>query len=452
MIAATCDTPAPSRVGPLLPVVGRDLRVPLVGGGEVEYANLDYAASPPALAEVAGCVAEALPYYASVHRGAGFASQVSTRLYERARDRVAGYLRARPGDVVVFTRNTTDAVNLLARCVPAGGGDVLVLDIEHHANLLPWRRGRSRCLPHAPTLEQTLGRLSRALADRPAALVAVTGMSNVTGEVVPVGRIVELAHAHGARVAVDAAQLAPHRGVDLAASGVDYVALSGHKLYAPFGCGVLAGRRDWLDAAEPYLAGGGAVRDVGPAGADWAAAPERHEAGSPNVLGAHALGTACAALDRLPAGALARHDDALRSLLLAGLAELPAVQVHRMWTDVADAAGLVTFSVAGYPAGLVTAYLSAEHGIGLRDGRFCAHPLLDRLGVSGGAIRASFGVGSTGDDITRLVTALDRLLADGPGWTYRPDAGRWAPSPDPRPAPSLCPDLAAPARPDPCQH
>src|SRR5215207_1212264 len=156
MTRATLDGPASTVVAPLLPVVGRDLQVPLVGGGEVEYANLDYAASAPALVEVAARVLEALPHYASVHRGAGFASQVSTRLYDKARDRVARYLRARPGDVVIFTRHTTDALTLLAGCTAGQTGDVVVLDVEHHANLLPWRRGRHRYLPHAGEFDQTL--------------------------------------------------------------------------------------------------------------------------------------------------------------------------------------------------------------------------------------------------------------------------------------------------------
>ena len=198
---------------------------------------------------------------------------------------------------MVFTRNTTDALNLLATAVP---GAVLCLDVEHHANLLPWRSARAdaahRTLPAASTVEETLAALEAALRATPTALLTVTGASNVTGEVLPLRRIAAIAHAAGARVAVDAAQLAPHRRVDLAATGVDYVALSGHKLYAPFGAGALIGRRDWLDAAAPYLAGGGAVTQVDLDGATWAPAPHRHEAGTPNVLGVAALAQACRTL------------------------------------------------------------------------------------------------------------------------------------------------------------
>src|SRR3954452_16928730 len=242
---------------PLLPVVGADLQAPLVTGGAVRYANLDYAASAPALEPVSARVAEVLPYYASVHRGAGYASQVSTALLERSRTRIGEFVGARADDVVVLTRNTTDALNLLARCVPTSG-DVVFLDAEHHANLLRWQRGPHRCVPVQHSLEATLRAVEETLAAQPAALLAVTGASNVTGEELPVERLAQLAHRYGGRIAVDAAQLAPHRRIDLASLDVDYVAFSGHKLYAPYGAGALVGRRDWLDRGTPYLAGGGA--------------------------------------------------------------------------------------------------------------------------------------------------------------------------------------------------
>jgi selenocysteine lyase/cysteine desulfurase len=429
----------PGAVWPLLPVVGGDLPVPLVDGRTVRAANLDYAASAPALAAVAGHVAEALPYYSSVHRGAGYASAASTVLYESARAVVAGFVGARPEDVVVVTRNTTDALNLLASAVPEGG-EVLFLDVEHHANLLPWRDLPHRCVEAAHTLAGTVARVGDALAERPYALLAVTGCSNVTGELLPIARLAEVAHAHGARIVVDAAQLAPHRGIDMAAWDLDYVAFSGHKLYAPYGAGVLVGRRDWLDAAPPYLAGGGAVREVGGPGGRtrWAAAPQRHEGGTPNVLGATALAAACQALAGLPDGALAAHEAQLRERLLAGLAGLPGVRVLRIWPDSTERIGVVTFTVAGHDPGRLAAYLSAEHGIGVRDGRFCAHPLLARLAPAGaGAVRASLGAGSSSDDVDRLVEALEDLLTGGEAWTYALDGGRWAPVPDPRPAPPL---------------
>jgi selenocysteine lyase/cysteine desulfurase len=417
----------------LPPLVGADLRVPLVTGDWVRAANLDLAASAPALRAVADHVADLLPHHASVHRGAGYASQVCTAVVERARDAVAAFVGARDDDVTVFTRNTTDALNLLAGCVP---GPVLRLDLEHHATLLAWRSGR--VLPAAPTVEQTLDRLADALAAEPFALVAVTGASNVTGEVLPLRRIAELAHAAGARVVVDAAQLAPHRRVDLAATGVDHLVLSGHKLYAPYGAGALVGPRDWLDAAPPYLAGGGAVSAVGGPDAagttptTWAPAPHRHEAGTPNVLGVAALAQACRVLDGVLDTAAPAHERALLDRLTAGLAGLPALRQLQIWPDAPDRVAVVSFVVDGVAPGLVAAYLSAEHGIAVRDGKFCAHPLVDRVAGPGGAVRASLGLGSTAEDVDRLVDALRELVGTGPRWDYAVVDGRWAPVPDPR--------------------
>jgi selenocysteine lyase/cysteine desulfurase len=283
--------------------------------------------------------------------------------------------------------------------------------------------------------------LDDALRLTPTALVAVTGASNVTGEVLPLREIATIAHRHGARVAVDAAQLAPHRRISLADWGVDYLAFSGHKLYAPYGAGVLVGRRDWLDAAPAYLAGGGAVREVTTQSTDWAAAPARHEAGTPNVLGAAALAKACETLAEAGGAAVEAHETALRERLLVGLAQYAEISVLKIWPDAEEAIGVVAFTVARYDAGLVAAYLSAEHAIGVRDGRFCAHPLLARLGLGrDGAVRASLGVGSTLADVDRLVAALEQLLRCGPDHQYEVRDGRYAPVDDPR----GLPDFAGP--------
>ncbi len=427
----------PARDGsiePLLPVVGAEQLVPLVTGGLARYINLDYAASAPALTAVAERVAEALPHYSSVHRGAGWASQISTAALENSRMAIAQFVGAREQDVLIFTRNTTDALNLLATSLP-DWGDVIFFSSEHHANLLPWQQGPHRCLEVGSTLTETLAILAAALADKPAALVAITGASNVTGEELPIAEVVRLAHRHGARVLVDAAQLAPHRRIDMAASGVDYLAFSGHKIYAPYGVGVLVGLRDWLDLAPPYLAGGGAVRRVQPERTEWASAPARHEAGTPNVVGAVALAAATATIAALPEGAMEVHEAALRERLVRGLAAFPRVRVHRIFTDAPSSIGVVTFTVAGYDASLVAQYLSAEHGIGVRDGKFCAHPLLTQMGLPDGAIRASVGLGSRSADVDLLVAAIAQLVQQGPSWQYDRRDGGWFPTPDPRQLP-----------------
>ncbi|MEV0297847.1 aminotransferase class V-fold PLP-dependent enzyme [Nocardia sp. NPDC050710] len=410
-------------------VSGDDLQVPLVQGGTTTYANFDYAASAPALARVTDRVQQLLPFYASVHRGAGYASRISTECYEAARGSVRRFLDADDDQVVVFTRNTTDSLNLLAACVP---GDTVVLDTEHHANFLPWTRRGRRVVRAADTIEETIRLLVAELCSKPAALLAVTGASNVTGEVLPLERLALIAHQCGARILVDAAQLAPHRRISLRDTGIDYLAFSGHKLYAPFGAGVLVGRRDWLDAAEPYLAGGGAVREVGTDTAAWAPAPQRHEAGSPNVLGAAALAAACDALCEIDPETLIGHERQLADRLRAGLSAISGVELLRIWSDSPDTVGIVAFTLDGFAPGHVAAYLSAEHGIGVRDGRFCAHPLLARLGLDG-ALRTSIGLGTSAADVDRLVEAIATLVQRGATWNYAETGGLWNPTPETRP-------------------
>lgn len=242
---------------------------PLAMLGVPDEVNLDYAATAPCARVAADAVAELLPWYGSVHRGAGRLSQRCTMAYETAREQIRSFLGCRPEDHVVFTRNTTDALNLLAGAVPKGRS-VAVFDGEHHANLLPWRQVVRLPVPGTPA--EVAGIVDATLTEQqrrgePVALVSVTGASNVTGELWPVTELVRVVHRHGARIALDIAQLAPHAPVDIAVLDVDYVALPGHKMYAPFGVGVLAGRADWLDAAAPYLAGGGATARVGAGGA-----------------------------------------------------------------------------------------------------------------------------------------------------------------------------------------
>lgn len=392
----------------LAAVAGEGVTVPTTRG-EVTYANFDYAASAPALTAVVEQITAALPEYASVHRGAGHLSQLTTERYEQARTAVKRFVRARLDDHVVFTRNTTDAINLLAHCVT---GDTVVLDIEHHANLLPWKRSGARVVACQPTLEETLQALEAELACAPAALLAITGASNVTGEVLPIRRLTGIAHRHGARILVDAAQLAPHRALNLTSHGVDYAVFSGHKLYAPFGAGVLVGRGDWLDGAQPYLAGGGATADVSDHGADvrWHSGPARHEAGSPNVLGALSIAAAADVLSALGHDRLGLDEVALCDRLEEGLAAIDGVEILRIWPDSEDRVGIVAFTVAGIAPRAVAEYLSDTHGIGVRDGRFCAHPLLSHLGHPEGAVRASFGLGTSVADVERVIAAVTELV------------------------------------------
>ncbi|MFH9198586.1 aminotransferase class V-fold PLP-dependent enzyme [Streptomyces anulatus] len=436
-----------------LPVLGQNVTVPLVTGGEVTYAALDYAASAPALQRVWDDVAAYAPYYGSVHRGAGYLSQLSTDLFENSRRTVAEFLGCRADDQVVFTRSTTDSLNLLAAAIPADC-QVFVYETEHHASLLPWRDAQVTYLNAPRTPAQAVESLERALADRDPygpALVCVTGASNVTGELWPVRELAAAAHAHGARIVLDAAQLAPHHPVDIAELDVDWVAFSGHKLYAPFGSGVLAGRADWLQAAEPYLAGGGASRKVarradGGVDVDWHTTAARHEAGSPNVIGVYSIASACKALTEAGFEGLVAREQELVGRVREGLAEVPEVRVLSLFGDDAPRVGVISFVVRGWNSSHFAAALSAEYGIGVRDGLFCAHPLVRTLlgsdpqdpGECGApeaepgerslnAIRVSFGAGTPDEHIDRFLRAVSELVREGARWNYRTEDGRCVP-------------------------
>ncbi|MDT0452895.1 aminotransferase class V-fold PLP-dependent enzyme [Streptomyces hesseae] len=432
---SACPVTAVATTVEPLPVLGRDVRVPLATGGEVTYAALDYAASAPALQRVWDDVAAYAPYYGSVHRGAGYLSQLSTDLFEGCRATVAAFLGCREDDQVVFTRSTTDSLNLLASVLPAGCR-VFVFETEHHAALLPWRGAEVTYLDAPRSPREAVETLERALADREPygpGLVCVTGASNVTGELWPVRELAAAAHAHGARIVLDAAQLAPHHPVDVAEWDVDWVAFSGHKLYAPFGAGVLAGRADWLRAAEPYLAGGGASRRVarnaeGGVEVEWHDTVARHEAGSPNVIGAYAIAAACKALQEAGFDRLVERERELIARVRAGLADVPGVRVLSLFGEDAPRVGVLSFVVDGWNSSRFAAALSAEYGIGVRDGLFCAHPLVrvllngdrDADGECGGpdegrsvlnAVRVSFGAGTPDEHVERFVGAVRELVS-----------------------------------------
>ncbi len=417
--------------------LGDDTEVPCRGGPR-RYVNLDHAASTPVLAEVWEAVEAFAPRYSSVHRGSGHLSQTATAAYEAARGQVARFLGTRPGDSVVLVRNTTEAINVLSAALPPGTR-VLSSRAEHHANMLPWRRHDLRLLPFTRSPEELVAAAERALRAERIDLVAVTGASNVTGEVWPIAELADVAHRHGARLFVDAAQLAPHRPIDMAASRIDLLAISGHKLYAPFGAGALAGDLDWLPPTAPLLQGGGAIELVTEDHVIWADAPDRYEAGSPNVIGAVALGAACDHLRRLGMEEVAARERELAEHLWDVLARVRGAETLTLWPEgEVERVGVATFNLAGYRHCLVAAVLSAEHGIGVRHGCFCAHLLIARLlgmrddEVDGlhralrfgrrpplpGAVRASLGLDSTHEDVERLARALTAIARHGPAGRY----------------------------------
>jgi selenocysteine lyase/cysteine desulfurase len=418
-------------------LVGDGLQVPCVSGEEVPYLNLDSAASSNALPAVAKKVEEFLPWYSSVHRGAGYKSRLATNAYEEARAAALAFAGRRSGDetedVAILCRNTTEAINNLAYRLQLHSDDVVVTTVvEHHANLLPWARLCQRrfveCgLDGTFTVDDVAAALD---GSPPPKLLAITGASNVTGWLPPLAAILDAAHQRGVPVLVDAAQLAPHRPLP---ADADYLTWSGHKMYAPFGTGALVGPRRTFAQGDPFLVGGGAVDLVDLDEVTWTDPPEREEAGSPNVIGAVALHAAIDELGALGWDLILDHDDHLAHRLRSGLGSIPGVRV--LGPDLSEPTlPLATFTVAGVHHALVAARLSAEYGIGVRHGCFCAHPYLLRLlGLNPeqvadyrnavlrhdrrdipGAVRASAGLSTSGEDVDRLLQAVADIAGGRP--------------------------------------
>jgi cysteine desulfurase/selenocysteine lyase len=347
--------------------------------------------------------------YANIHRAVYPLSEAATEAYEGARTRVARFLKAPSADGIVFTRNATEAVNLVAHSFGARfkpGERILVTTLEHHANIVPWQllcaRAGLELLP-APIDARgdlDLDALDALLARNPK-LVAVTAASNALGTRTPVKEIVARAHAAGVAVLIDAAQAAPHFAIDVADWDCDFLVFTGHKLYGPDGIGVLYGKPDLLAAMPPWQGGGDMIRSVSFAGTDYAEPPQRFEAGTPPIGPAVGLAAAIDFIESVGWDRIAAHEQALTAYTLDRLAEIPGV---RPVGAPRARIGIVSFTLDGvhpHDAGS----LLGERGVCVRTGHHCAQPLMDHLGLPG-TIRASFGVHNDSGDVDRLVEAL----------------------------------------------
>jgi len=423
-------------------IIGIDKQIPLLDGSTRQYVFLDNAASTPTFRGVLHKVNEFLDWYSSVHRGSGFKSILSTEAYEQSREIVACFVGA---DLkthnIIFGKNTTEAINKLANRMDFQPGDVVITTVmEHHSNDLPWRPkarvvyvgvredGSLDMDELHRNLEQFAGRVK---------LVAVTGASNVSGFAPPIHDIAESVHRHGARLLVDCAQLAPHRAINMGPVGeprsLDFVTISAHKMYAPFGTGALIGPKSFFAQGDPDYRGGGTVDIVTLDEVHWAAPPERDEAGSPNVVGAVALAASIRILSQVGMDAIAEHEKNLTRHALRRLKIIDGVRIYGS-TDpdrLDDRLGVISFAVKDMPHAQVAAILGFEGGIGVRNGCFCAHPyLLHLLGLSEdkaqvyqqeilngdrsnlpGLVRASFGCYNTTEEIDHLADMLERIVA-----------------------------------------
>lgn len=420
-------------------IVGIDTVVPLLDGTERQYVFLDNAASTPSFAAVLQCVEEFLPWYSGVHRGTGFKSLLATEVFDTAHNIVGEFVGADMStNTVIFTKNTTECVNKLSNRFNFRPGDVVVTTVtEHHSNDLPWRKnatvvhtgitgdGHLNLVELKETLRRHKGRVR---------LVAINGASNITGLCSPIHVIAHWAHEVGAKIFVDAAQLAPHRPITMLADDepghIDFLALSAHKMYAPFGTGALIGPRTFFEKGDPDVVGGGVVEVVTLDRAEWTMPPYKEEAGSPNVIGGAALARAMDVLQSVGMDAIAAHEKEVLTYTYSRLKNMKRLHLYGPTENFDDKVGVIAFNIEGMHHALVAAIIGTEGGIGVRNGCFCAHPYVKELlhvtpeqdqiltaeVLSGnksrmpGMVRASLGCYNTPDDVDALVEMLERIV------------------------------------------
>jgi len=448
-------------------LIGGETVAPTLRGPQ-RYVNFDNAASTPTFRPVAEAVMEFLQWYANVHRGTGFKSQLASWAFEEARDIIAGFIRADlQRQVVIFTKNTTEAINKLARRLSTSKHDVILTTLmEHHSNELPWRRVGT--VVHVGlnadgtiSREDFLAKLGQ-FGDR-VRIVAISGASNVTGYINDLDFFARETHRAGASILVDAAQLAPHRPLDMKpgdpACALDYAVFSAHKMYAPFGIGVLVGHRDVFERGDPDTVGGGMVDIVTLEEAYWTDLPEKEEAGTPNIVGVVALAKAIRMYEALGWEAIIAHEAELTAHALRRLGAIPGVVLYgdREPERARARLGVVSFNVQGVPHALTAAILGSEAGIGVRSGCFCAHTYVkELLHVSPeaareleyqilardrsqlpGAVRVSFGLYNTTAEVDRLAEAVARIARGeyAAGYVLNREKGEYA-------HPDLAPEFA----------
>ncbi|MBO5583064.1 MAG: cysteine desulfurase [Prevotella sp.] len=356
---------------------------------------------------------EYLNQNANVHRGVHYLSQQATELHEAARETVRRFVNAASADEIIFTRGTTESINLVASSFCEGlmqpGDEVIVTEMEHHSNIVPWqlqaaRRGIAvRVLPITAEGRIDIGALEDLLTPR-TRLLSIAHVSNVLGTVNPIADIIAIAHSHGVPVLVDGAQSAPHFKIDVQALGCDFFAFSGHKMYGPTGVGVLYGRREWLDRMPPYQGGGEMIDTVSFEKTTFQPLPFKFEAGTPDYVATHGLATAIDYMERIGIDAIAAHE---RELTLYCRQELQKIEGMRFIGPSDDA--VVSFLV-GSIHHMDMGTLLDRLGIAVRTGHHCAQPLMDKYGVLG-TVRASFAMYNTREEVDQLVAGVRRVAS-----------------------------------------
>lgn len=415
-------------------ILGVNKKVPLISGKSVTAINFDNAATTPPFKRVMEDIINFAPWYSSIHRGEGFKSQLTTSLYEDSRNIVSKFVNTDFNKTVIYVKNSTEAFNKLSNLLydPYKKNVILTTDMEHHSNDLPWR---DKFLVDYISIDE-VGRLS--LDDLEAklnkyindiVLVTITGASNITGYKNPIYDIAKLVHKFGCKILVDGAQLIPHAPFTMNSENpeynIDFLIFSAHKMYAPFGIGVLIGPKSILDNCDPDLVGGGTVDIVTHDYIKWNDSPERHEAGSPNVIGSIALSSAIKTLSKIGMDNVENIEKNLTTYALKQIRNIPNLTIYCDTSKEIDRVSIIPFNIAGIHHALVAKILSYEWGISVRSGCFCAQPYLAQLlNISSefahnrisnldlyrpGMVRISFGLYNSYSEIDILAYALNKI-------------------------------------------
>ena len=363
---------------------------------------------------------EYLNVNANVHRGVHYLSQQATDLHEAAREKVRKFINARKTEEIVFTRGTTEAINLVASCFcesqMQAGDEVLVTDMEHHSNIVPWQLQAQRKgirVNHLPITDD--GRLvccdsiASYLTER-TRLVSITHVSNVLGTVNPVKEIIRIAHEHGIPVLIDGAQSAPHMPIDVQDLDCDFYAFSGHKMYGPTGIGVLYGKEEWLEKLPPYQGGGEMIDKVTWEKTTFERLPFKFEAGTPDYIATHGLATAIDYISNLGLDNIMAHEQELTRYCMEQLQTIPEMHIYgplAVSGSHVDKDAVISFNVANIHH-LDLGTLLDRLGIAVRTGHHCAQPLMNRLGITG-TVRASFALYNTKEEVDALVAGIRRV-------------------------------------------
>lgn len=357
---------------------------------------------------------EYLNVNANVHRGVHWMSQQATDLHEAARETVRKFINARSTTEIVFTRGTTESLNLVASSFVEGcmkeGDEVIVSTMEHHSNIVPWQLQEQRkgivlkVIPMTDEGELQLEEYEKLFTER-TKLVSVTQVSNVLGTVNPVKEMIRIAHEHGVPVVVDGAQSVPHFAVDVQDLDCDFLAFSGHKVYGPTGVGVLYGKEEWLDRLPPYQGGGEMIERVSFEKTTFERPPLKFEAGTPDYIATHGLATALNYVTSLGMDNILAHEQDLTRYALQQLREIEGMHIYGHRNDSGDA--VISFNV-GDIHHMDLGTLLDQLGIAVRTGHHCAQPLMDRLGILG-TVRASFGLYNTREEVDVLVAGIKRI-------------------------------------------